>query len=290
MKIGLHALGIGTGAQPGVIAAGSRASEAAGFATLWAGEHVVMVDEPASRYPYTGDGRIAVPAAADWLDPLLALTYAAAATTKIGLATGILLLPEHNPLIVAKQAATLDLLSGGRFSLGAGIGWSAGECAALGVPFPRRGARLTEYLAAMRQLWRCDVASFDGEFVRFRGVRIYPKPVRGRRIPIILGGNGDSALDRVAACADGWYGFNVAADSVAGRVAVLADAAHRRDRDPRSLHVAVAVPDCAPGDLAELAAVGVDEFVVVSAPPADPADVPSWIGDLAARWVTAAAR
>jgi probable F420-dependent oxidoreductase len=290
MKIGLHALGIGTGAQPGVIAAASRAAEAAGFATLWAGEHVVMVDEPASRYPYTGDGRIAVPAAADWLDPLLALTYAAAATTKIGLATGILLLPEHNPLIVAKQAATLDLLSGGRFSLGAGIGWSAEEYAALGVPFARRGARLTEYLAAMRQLWRCDVASFDGEFVRFHDVRIYPKPVRDRRIPVILGGNGDSALDRVAACADGWYGFNVAADSVAGRVAVLADAAHRRGRDPRSLHVAVAVPDCAPGDLAELAAAGVDELVVVSAPPADPADVPSWIGDLAARWVTAAAR
>ena len=290
MKIGLHALGIGTGAQPGVIAAASRAAEAAGFATLWAGEHVVMVDEPASRYPYTGDGRIAVPAAADWLDPLLALTYAAAATTKIGLATGILLLPEHNPLIVAKQAATLDLLSGGRFSLGAGIGWSAEEYAALGVPFARRGARLTEYLAAMRQLWRCDVASFDGEFVRFRDVRIYPKPVRDRRIPVILGGNGDSALDRVAACADGWYGFNVAADSVAGRVAVLADAAHRRGRDPRSLAVAVAVPDCAPGDLAELAAAGVDELVVVSAPPADPADVPSWIGDLAARWVTAAAR
>ncbi len=82
MKIGLHALGIGTGAQPGVIAAASRAAEAAGFATLWAGEHVIMVDEPASRYPYTGDGRIAVPAAADWLDPMLALTYAAAATTR----------------------------------------------------------------------------------------------------------------------------------------------------------------------------------------------------------------
>ncbi|MGH3404086.1 MAG: LLM class F420-dependent oxidoreductase [Streptosporangiaceae bacterium] len=286
MKIGLHALGIGTGAQPGVIAAVGRAAEAAGFATLWAGEHVIMVDEPASRYPYASDGQIAVPAAADWLDPLLALTYAAAVTTRIGLATGILLLPEHNPLIVAKQAASIDLLSGGRFSFGAGIGWSAEEYAALGVPFARRGARLIEYLAAMRQLWCCDVASFEGEFVRFRDVRIYPKPVRDRRIPVILGGNSDSALDRVAACADGWYGFNVAADSVAGRLAALAEAARGRGRDPRSLHVAVAVPDCGPGDLSELAAAGVDEFVVVSAPPADPADVAGWIGDLGARWVT----
>ena len=170
MRFGLHALGIGTGARPEIIRAVSGAAEAAGFATLWAGEHVVMADQPQSRYPYSGDGRIAVPADADWLDPLLALTFAAAVTSRIGLATGILLLPEHNPLIVAKQAASLDLLSGGRFSLGAGIGWSAEEYAALGVPFARRGARLAEYLAAMRQLWRCDVASFEGEFVRFREV------------------------------------------------------------------------------------------------------------------------
>jgi len=298
MKIGLHALGIGAGAQPGVIAATGRAAEAAGLATLWAGEHVIMVDEPASHYPYASDGRIAVPAAADWLDPLLALTYAAAATDRIGLATGVLLLPEHNPLVVAKQAATLDLLSGGRFALGVGIGWSAEEYSALGVPFARRGGRLTEYVAAMRQLWSCDVASFEGEFVRFRDVRSYPKPVRDRQIPVILGGNGDKALDRVAACADGWYGFNVAADSVADRIAVLADSARRRGRPsgppggppggPPS--VAVAVPDCSPADLPELAAAGVDELVLVSSPPSDPAEVPGWIGDLAARWVTAAGR
>ena len=99
-----------------------------------------MVDQPRSRYPYSADGRIAVPADADWLDPLLALTYAAAVTRTIGLATGVLLLPEHHPVLIAKQAATLDLLCGGRFTLGAGIGWSAEEFAALGVPFARRGA------------------------------------------------------------------------------------------------------------------------------------------------------
>lgn len=289
MKVGLHALGIGAGAQPEIIAATARAAEAAGFVTLWAGEHVIMVDQPQSRYPYASDGRIAVPADADWLDPMLALTYAAAATDRIGLATGILLLPEHNPLIVAKQAASLDQLSGGRFTLGAGIGWSAEEYAALGVPFARRGARLAEYLATMRQLWTCDVASFEGEFARFRDVRSYPKPVRNRRIPVILGGNSDTALDRVAACADGWYGFSVAASSVAGRIAVLTQAARQRGRPPGSLHVAVAVPDCSPGDLPGLAAAGVDELVVVSAPPVSPADVPSWIRDLAARWVRAAA-
>src|ERR1700761_4900164 len=122
MRVGLHALGIGTGARPEVIRAVAAAAGGAGFATLWAGEHVVMVDEPRSRYPYSGDGRIAVPAAADWLDPLLGLSFAAAVTTTIGLATGVLLLPEHNPVTCAKQAATLDVLSAGRFSLGIGVG------------------------------------------------------------------------------------------------------------------------------------------------------------------------
>src|SRR5438270_11976821 len=133
MRVGLHALGIGTGARPQIIRAVAMAAEAGGFATLWLGEHVVLVDEPRSRYPYSADGRIAVPADADWLDPLLTLTFAAAATTRIQLATGVLLLPEHNPVVVAKQAATLDVLSGGRAVLGVGVGWSAEEFAARGV-------------------------------------------------------------------------------------------------------------------------------------------------------------
>jgi alkanesulfonate monooxygenase SsuD/methylene tetrahydromethanopterin reductase-like flavin-dependent oxidoreductase (luciferase family) len=141
MRIGLHALGIGAGARPEVIRAVASAAEAAGFATLWAGEHVVLVDQPTSRYPYSPDGRIAVPADADWLDPLLALSFAAAVTTTIVLATGVLLLPEHNPVVAAKQAATLDVLSAGRLTLGLGIGWSSEEFAALGVPFPRRAQR-----------------------------------------------------------------------------------------------------------------------------------------------------
>ena len=185
MRIGLHALGIGTGARPEVIRAVAIAAEAAGFATLWSGEHVVMVDAPASRYPYSPDGQIAVPAAADWLDPLLGLSYTAAVTSRIELATGVLLLPEHNPVLAAKQAATLDVLSGGRLTLGVGIGWSAEEFAALGIEFRRRGPRTAEYVAAMRALWADDVASFSGEFVRFDAVRVNPKPVRARRIPVV---------------------------------------------------------------------------------------------------------
>src|SRR5215207_3402630 len=209
MRLGLHALGIGSGASRIVIDAVAVAAERFGFATLWSGEHVVMVDYSASRYPYSDDGQIAVPAAADWIDPLIGLSFAAAATSTIGIATGVLLLPEHNPVLVAKQAATLDTLSGGRFSLGIGIGWSRDEFDALGVPFERRAARTAEYVAAMRTLWRDDVASFSGEFVRFDSIRVNPKPIVAKRVPIVLGGNSDAALRRVVDWGDGWYGFSL---------------------------------------------------------------------------------
>jgi probable F420-dependent oxidoreductase len=284
MRVGLHALGIGTGARPEVIRAVAAGAEAGGFATLWSGEHVVLVDRHTSRYPYSADGKIAVPAAADWLDPLLGLSFAAAVTSRIGLATGVLLLPEHNPVVAAKQAATLDVLSGGRFTLGVGIGWSAEEFAALGVPFARRGQRTAEYVAAMRTLWADDVASFSGEFTRFESVRVNPKPVRGGRIPVVVGGNSDAALGRVAAFGDGWYGFNLPASAVAGRVAALAEQCQRRGRSLRELSVAVAVTDGSPDLLPELADAGVTELVVVGAPPADPAAATTWVAELAAHW------
>ncbi|MGW2407891.1 LLM class F420-dependent oxidoreductase [Streptomyces sp. NPDC001739] len=285
MRVGLHALGIGEGARPEVIRAVATAAETHGFARLWCGEHVVLVDAPASRYPYSADGRIAVPADADWLDPLLALTFAAAVTTRIELASGILLLPEHNPVLVAKQAATLDVLSAGRFSLGVGVGWSAEEFAALGVPFARRGRRTEEYLAAMRVLWAEDPASFAGEFTRFEAIRVNPKPVRGGRLPVVVGGNSDAALRRAARLADGWYGFNVAVANVPGHVAVLAEECARHGRAVEELTVAVALSDGVPEHLPALSAAGVTELVVVGAPPPGPDAAAAWVADLARAWI-----
>ena len=249
MRLGLHALGIGAGAQRAVIDAVASAAESCGFATLWAGEHVVMVDRSESRYPYSDDGVIAVPAQADWLDPMIALSFAAAASSRIGIATGVLLLPEHNPVMVAKQAASLDRLSGGRLTLGVGVGWSREEFAALGVPFEHRAARTAEYVAAMRALWRDDVASFDGKFVGFDSIRVNPKPVRDRRIPVVVGGNSDGALRRVAAWGDGWYGFNL--DGVAAvrdRVGKLDQLCAESGRDRAELRLAVALRSPKVGD------------------------------------------
>ncbi|MBV9050343.1 MAG: LLM class F420-dependent oxidoreductase [Solirubrobacterales bacterium] len=290
MRLGLHALGIGSGARRDVIEAVATAAEATGFSRLWSGEHVVMVDRPQSRYPYSADGRIAVPAVADWLDPLVGLSFVAAATRRIEIATGVLLLPEHNPVMLAKQAASLDALSGGRLTLGVGVGWSREEFAALGIPFDRRGDRATEYVAAMRTLWNDDVASFDGEFASFDAVRVNPKPVRERRIPIVVGGNSDAALRRVARWGNGWYGFNVAGvEAARARLARLAELCREAGRDRRELDIALALTGAGPEDVAVLNELGVNELVLVQAPPENPHDAQDWVAGLAERWSHASA-
>ncbi|OAN36256.1 LLM class F420-dependent oxidoreductase [Mycolicibacterium iranicum] len=285
MRLGLHGLGIAAGAQRTVIDAVAATAERSGFATLWVGEHVVMVDESDSHYPYSDDGRIAISADADWLDPMITLSFAAAATNRIELATGVLLLPEHNPVITAKQAASLDRMTGGRLSLGVGVGWSKEEYDALGIPFEGRGRRLTEYVAAMRTLWRDDVASFSGEFVSFDRVRINPKP-HGRSIPIVLGGNSDTALRRVAEWGDGWYGFNLAdVEEAAYRASKLRSLCREVGRDPTDVRLAVSLQDPVPSDATRLADAGIDELVLVAGPPADPIAAEAWISDLANKWM-----
>ena len=285
MQVGLHALGIGAGARRSVVDAVAAAAEGAGFCTLWAGEHVVMVDQPSSRYPYTANGQIAVPATADWLDPMIGLSFAAAATSTIKIATGVLLLPEHNPIVIAKQAATLDVLSGGRLVLGVGVGWSAEEFAALGVPFARRASRTKEYVDAMRTIWREEVASFAGEFVQFDGIRVNPKPMDGRAVPIVLGGNSDAALRRVAQWGDGWYGFNLdGTTEVAQRVEYLLRWCREAGRDASDLYLAVSLQNPHPRDLQVLAHLGINELVIVEGPPTDPERATDWVRDLADRW------
>jgi probable F420-dependent oxidoreductase len=264
----------------------AKTAEQQGFTTLWAGEHVVMVDRSSSRYPYAPDGQIAVPATADWLDPLICLSFAAAATSTITIASGVLLLPEHNPVVIAKKAATLDVLSNGRLVLGVGVGWSSEEFAALGVPFARRAARTREYVSAMRTIWHQDVASFEGEFVRFEAIRVNPKPLGGRAIPIVLGGNSDAALRRVARWGDGWYGFNMdGVADVAERVRYLRTCCDEAWRDMADLHLAVALRDPQPQDLTKLADVGIDELVIVEQPPSAPQQAATWVTTLADRWL-----
>jgi probable F420-dependent oxidoreductase len=286
MHVGLHALGIGTGATREVIDAVASAADRSGFATLWVGEHVISAQTSASRYPYSASGRIAVPPDAAWNDPMITLSFAAAASTTIRLATGILLLAEHNPVIVAKQTATLDQLSHGRLQLGVGIGWSREEFDALGIPFARRAQRTKEYIEAMRALWRNDIASFHGEFAHFDNVRVNPRPTNGDEIPIILGGNTDSALRLIASCGDGWYGFNLeSAEAVRERMAFLRTCCREAGRDIGQLRCAVSLQDPQPADLATLHEIGIDELVLVDTPPGDFRLAGDWVEALASVWL-----
>ncbi len=136
----------------------------------------------------------------------------------------------------------------------------------------------------MRTLWRDDISSFEGEFVRFREMRSYPKPVRDRQVPVVLGGNSDAALDRVVAYGDGWYGFNLSMDEVRERMEALSSRCTRAVRDRTTLEIAVSLRNGSPGDAAELAGLGVAELVVVEAPPDDPGQVSAWVASLARRW------
>src|SRR5262249_15736788 len=171
-------------------------AERLGFATIWAPEHVVLLEDYESKYPYSS-GKFPGPADTPIADPFTTLAYAAACTSKIRLGTGICLVPEHNPLVLAKTVATVDRLSGGRFIFGVGIGWLAEEFQALGISFDRRAQRTREYIEVMRKLWTERRSSHQGEFVNFTEVMSYPKPVSAEGVP-----SGSEA--RVVPRYDGW--------------------------------------------------------------------------------------
>jgi probable F420-dependent oxidoreductase len=292
MKVGLFALGIGTGARPGSILKTATEAERRGVSTLWVGEHVVLFDRQDSKYPYAESGEFPLPGSADWLDPFITLTFAGAVTRTIRLATGICLVPEHNPVVLAKAVASLDRLSGGRFALGVGIGWSAEEFAALGIPFERRAQRTREYIEVMRRLWSDDAASFHGEFVNFEAAKSFPKPVRGRKLPIIFGGESGPALKRTADIGNGWFGFNVGPDDAAPLVGKLRAMLKANGRDASEVEI-IACPytkKITLDDLKKYSAAGVDELVILGSPPEDEGRIGGWIEGIAREWVEPAAR
>jgi len=239
MKFGLMmGLGVGTGcAYPEYLSQAVVRAEEVGFESVWAGEHVVMPDyQP--NYPYTEDGALPQPHETDVADPLIWLTYAAALTSRIRLATGVVVLPLRNPVVLAKQVASLDLLSGGRAMLGIGVGWMREEADVVGVPFDGRGERTDEFVGAMRSLWSEDISSFHGQHVTFGGARSFPKPVQtGRRVPIIVGGSGPAAARRAGRIGDGYYPIAPTVDVLAAQIELMRSAAKEADRDPDEVEV-----------------------------------------------------
>ena len=290
MKIGLVA-GVALGARPQTLATIALHAERLNYGTVWSGEHVVLFDNYECKYPYTETGEMPLPADADFLDPFVGLTYVAALTKTIRLATGICLVPEHNPVVLAKQAASLDFLSGGRFALGVGIGWSAEEFAAVGVPFERRAQRTGEYLEAMRRLWGEERASFNGEFVKFHDARCYPKPIAGAGLPVYFGGESVPALKRVVRYGTGWYGSNLGPEETKATVNKLRKMLAEAGRNPDEVRIMMSpgVKYFKPDYLPRYRDAGVEEIVIYINYGEKEADIVSKLEHLASRWVEPAA-
>jgi probable F420-dependent oxidoreductase len=241
-----------------------RRAEDAGFESVWGGEHVILPDSIESKYPYTADGKIPADPDSPIPDPLIWLAFAAAAAPTLRLGTCILIVPQRNPLVLAKELATLDQLSGGRVELGLGVGWMKEEFDALGVPWERRGARNDEYIAAMRALWSGPHAEYHGDFVDFTPVTCSPRPVNGS-IPVLVGGDTDAAIQRAVRIADGYFPGEGDADRLGALIGRVRVAAEKADRDPASIEInamfGIQMADPEAG-IEQMAALGVGRIMI----------------------------
>jgi probable F420-dependent oxidoreductase len=267
MKFGLSFANVATFTTPAGLTELAQGAEAAGFESLWTVEHVIYPDGYESTYPYDASGRMAMKAHTPLPDPLIWLSFVGACTEHLRLGTGVLILPERNPVVLAKELATLDHLAGGRVELGVGVGWLREEFAALGIPFERRGARTDEYIEAMRALWDADHAEYHGEFVDFAAVSANPKPPRGR-VPIHVGGHSRAAAERAGRLGDG-FAPGAGGRALAECLDIMRQSAADAGRDPTSIEVtafdATGVLGADPaGAVQELEAHDVDRVVVPS--------------------------
>lgn len=254
-RLGIFGINMG-GNDPRSMLRIAAAAEDAGYESVWTGEHIVLPDPQVPPSP--------APPELPMVDTAVALAYIAAATSTIRLGTGIIILPQRQPAVLAKSLASLDHVSGGRLIFGLGVGYLEPEMTACSTPMARRGARADEYLAAMRALWSTDGATFDGEFVRFSTVTANPKPVR-RDINTVVGGHSAAAHRRAVTRANGWYGFMRDPETAAKDLIGLREAADRHDRpgDLGPLEISVTpARRLGPGDLEAYADLGVDRLIL----------------------------
>jgi probable F420-dependent oxidoreductase len=237
MKVGVVPVNAGPYLGPGFLGRFARLLEDLGFESAWTFEHVILPEHYDSVYPYNPSGKIALSGTGSFVDPLIALSWAAATTERLRLGTGVNILTQVNPLYFAKQASSLDHLSGGRLMLGLGVGWLKEEFEALGVPFERRGARADEYIDALTAAWSGEPVDFEGEFVRWQGWSMRPTPVQQPRIPIIVGGTSAAAIRRVVARGDGWYVIHRDLDHFRELMDELRAECDRQGRDPTELEI-----------------------------------------------------
>ena len=244
---------------PELLNAVAAGAEERGIGTVWVGEHVVLFTDYASHYPYAEDGRIPAPPGSGLLEPVVTLTYLAARTSTVRLGTAMLLLPQRNPVYVAKEVSTLDWLSAGRVDLGVGVGWLKEEFDALNAPWERRGRRTDEYLAVLRTLWRDDTSSYHGELYELPDCEMFPKPVQAQ-VPVHVGGETPAALRRAARLGQGWHTFNRTPDELATGLAELDRELEAAGRTRAELRITVCpyFKELTPDGVARYAEAGAD--------------------------------
>lgn len=265
VKFGIAFANSGPLAEGPTAAACARAIEAAGFDSIWTVEHVLVPVDYASTYPYARSGRMPGGETVDIPDPLVWLAYVAAATEALLLGTGILILPQRNPAVVAKEVATLDKLSGGRVRLGIGVGWLEEEFDALGVPFAGRGKRTDAYVAAMRALWTGERVDLDDGYHRWTGAISLPTPPSGS-VPIVVGGHSEAAARRAGRIGDGFFPGKGSPEQLAHLFTVMRQAATDAGRDPDAIEITAGTAaiggDDPLGAVAEMEALGVHRLVI----------------------------
>jgi probable F420-dependent oxidoreductase len=264
MKIGIVPINVGGRELSDDMVGLAQHAEAAGIESLWTFEHVIVPIEYESKYPYDRSGKMGISARAWFVDPLISLAHVAAATKSIRLGTGVNILPQANPLLFAKQTASLDQLSHGRLTLGLGIGWLAEEYQAMGTPFAGRGARFDEYLEAIKKVWTGEVVEHGGQLLSWHGFMSHPTPAQRPHPPILIGGATTKTLRRVVQSAQGWYAPSDSPSTLSAKLGKLRQIAEEAGRPFESIDVTVGWrPAKRPDALHQYEDLGVNRVVVL---------------------------
>lgn len=265
MRFGIIFANTGPLVEPDTAAEVMQIAERSGFESAWTVEHVLVPEGYESEYPYSRSGRMPGPESSPIPDPLIWLTHVAAHTETLVLGTGILILGQRNPAVVAKEVATLDRLSGGRLRLGVGAGWLREEFEALGIPFEGRGRRLDTNIRALRALWSGEPVTMSEGHVDWKGVISQPTPVNGS-VPIIIGGHTEVAARRAGRLGDGFFPGRGSPADLAQLISVMRKAAEEADRDPDLIEITAGHPGFGGSDplgaVEEMAALGVTRMAV----------------------------
>ena len=284
MKVGLMFANVGPFGLPDHLERLARICDEVSVESLWTVEHVVVPKGYQSEYPYSPSGKMPGPEESPIPDPVLPLAFAAAVTEKLRFGTGVMILPQRHPAYVAKEMATLDVLSRGRAMLGVGIGWLKEEFDTVGVPFKERAPRTEESIRAIRSLWG-EPAAFDGRFYRWGAVESNPKPVQEGGVPILVGGHVEGAARRAARVGDGFFPVGTEPSKLEPLLQAMHDECGKTGRDPASIEITAGAARTDADTLRGLAGLGVARIGV--GPPAfDPEGLRKGLGEL----VEAAAR